>query len=307
VSRYFKRLAQRTSVLDTMAIGRQATPAKSDLKEIHHQQVEAHAPAMAHTVVISSESVMGTASNLPTKVEDRQTEAVGVATSIDGQDPRPSNADPEPSETPNPLFSAKSADYPDTNPRIEDRIVEDVAPQKKRPSSQDTEAIAKSGQETIFTPVHEVSRYDRTAAGPMPNKPTRKPQSSGAKETVRIDQSDHGITSWFDPPGVEPSPRGHLVTRVRDDIKKTNQWIRPQSSPPMPSNAAPAPIVEKPYRSEKYQGIEISIGSINMEVHQKQPAVATIPPQPKAMHSARGRPADQPSPFRPCRYYLRGI
>ena len=69
----------------------------------------------------------------------------------------------------------------------------------------------------------------------------------------------------------------------------------------------PLAMPEKRPGGAEHQNIEISIGSISMEIYQKQPAVTMITPQPKSTGGTSTSSTGQSSGFRPSRYYLRGI
>jgi len=58
---------------------------------------------------------------------------------------------------------------------------------------------------------------------------------------------------------------------------------------------------------KSHQNIEINIGSLSMEVHEKQAVVATPPPLPEVKPEHSGHSSGEPvSDFHPSRYYLRG-
>lgn len=338
MNRYFTRLAQRTGMLDPDAPGRQtvtapvpaSVPVQGDVAEIRQQTV---------SPVVGQEHPPN--HNLDTETAEAgrsQVDASGVTHSFDHPSPEQATASlalPNMSYQSDIVESEKQAS---TNNTLEKQAAKYPDVESKRSYPEHTQSLRYRGYEHIAEHVNTDNRDERKTVDPLPGDrvtshintdsvpstdigpiqhtlPTQ--QGSLSNESSRAEHSDtakkwqardaatpggaQGVSQTVSATDIMSIRSLATVMSDHDDRTASADFVRGMSY------ISPSSKSHKLSSQTSHQNIDIHIGSITMEVHQKQPAVATITSRPKSTDGASVRPTGQSTGFRPSRYYLRGV
>lgn len=290
MGQYFKRLAHRTGLLETAAHTRQTVPAAvhRDVMEISQ---EISAPV--HTTEYGSTDNKVRA---PTNATPIQAEASGMR----------HTAVPPRIESPVPdLFTNNTQEKQDielTNleskqldparnataiPPISDQAVENVFNSKgdmfnAADQLSDSPLFAGENPEPVLTAQHGF--LENLISSPSGQQFS---ESTGSKDPEILAKDK-----------VSEANAPLSISEISTLVSGHDERAMSSTNASGLSYIAPSPVPDKISVGSSRQNIEIRIGSVTMEVHQKQP---------KHPPAARSRPNVKSSGFRPNRYYLRGL
>lgn len=320
MSRYFTRLAQRSGMHGT------ATSAKRSIT----------APDFGGAVEVKQKTVAPTVSTSQTKKQHTQTTSATIATnnaSERGDNGNTSRSQNYPNrhqavttELPHAypqVDSMKSSQRLRSNTRIEERSVKYFDQKLKRLNLEGTENTRQSDAEVFSEHIHKVISEEQGIKGTLTERNSvthtgrTQPGSEVAAVKPSTGHSDVMSTQHMTTESTPfPAPKVALSTTPEEPVSITTVSTRIPSNDGLPeiTDTKPSmlyvPTVSIPRKlsdGTKYQDIEINIGSLSMEVHEKQPVVTPPPTQPgPKTNCSRPESAEHLSSFRPGRYYLRG-
>lgn len=331
MGRYFKRLAHRTGMLDAGSPARQtAVASHRDVVEINQQAV---APVHASEQV--SRHNMGAA---PTKAGSIRTDAIGVTHSVDHTNPEPATTFPIPPSKPTPSKIEQSLQHSTTNNSLERQGVRGADPVLEQPGPD----YAETKQQAVTDQIVERTEYrnsdDLNAAGPLPNSSYILDAAIGSDLSTGNGLGD--TTASFSSGSLlsDPSGRGNPGDSSSGAINDLNTSIMSQASNQNASTTdylsirgasiaetglsglvmSASDVQGMSYTSSlsmpdraplvaSKQNVEVRIGSVTMEVHQKQPTLVMNPQQSRQTGGTPSSSQDLSSGFRPSRHYLRGL
>lgn len=262
MGQYFKRMAHRTGLFEKTAHTRQAVPAAvhSDVMEIS-QEITSPVPATEY----------GSADNkvrTPTNAAPIQAEALGERHAAASTVPMHTKVPPH-IKTPMPdLF---------TNITKENQDIE--------LSNQEPKQLNPTRTETTKTPVSAQRGLLENLISPTYAQKFSEPTGSKGP----------GI---FGKEKVNEAKSPLSISEISTLVSAHDELITPSTNASGLPYGTSSPMPEKIPVETRKQNIEIRIGSVTMEVHQKQPKHPAV---------AQSRSNGTPPGFRPGRYYLRGL
>jgi hypothetical protein len=320
MGRYFKRLAHRSGMLEAGSPARQTAVASNrDVVEINQQAV-----APVHASEQASRHNMGAA---PTKAVSIRADAIGVTHSVDHANPEPATTFPIPPSMPTPSKIEESLQNSTTNNSLERQSVRSADPVPEQPVT-----------DQVIERTEYSNSDDLNAAGQLPNSSYILDAAIGSDLSKGDGLGD--TTTSFSSGSLlsDPSGRGNPGDSSSGAINELNTSIMSQASnqnasttdylsirgasleePGLSGLAMSAsdvqgmsytsslPMPDRAPLVASKQNIEVRIGSVTMEVHQKQPTLVMNPQQPRQTGGAQSSSQDLSSGFRPSRYYLRGL
>jgi hypothetical protein len=331
MGRYFKRLAHRSGMLEAGSPARQtAVASHRDVVEINQQAV---APVHASEQVPRHN--IGAA---PTKAGSIRPDAIGVTHSVDHTNPEPATTFPIPPSKPTSPKIGESLNNSTTNDLLERQSVRGADPVPEQPGPDYAKTLQQHGAGQVVEGTEYSNSDDLSAAGQLPNSSYILDAPIGLDLSTGNGLGD--TTTSFSPDSLlsDPSGRGNPGDSSSGAINDLNTSIMSQASNQNASTTDYLSIrgasIEEPglsglamsasdvqglsYTSSlsmpdraplvaSKQNIEVRIGSVTMEVHQKQPTLVMNPQQPRQTGGAQSSSQDLSSGFRPSRYYLRGL
>lgn len=274
MGQYFKRLAHRTGLLNTASHTRQTGPAAvhRDVMEISQ---ETTIPVDATEYASGGNTVRA-----PTDAASIRAEAIGERHSADNAGLKQAAA-------------STASMHPPVPPRIETPVADLFTNNAKE--NQDIELSSQESKQLNPDPLFSAERglLENLISTPSGQQFSETTGSKGPEISGKEKANEANVPL--------------SVSEISALVLGYDERISSSTNASGLSYRTPSPMPEKIPVESSRQNIEIRIGSVTMEVHQKQSAVVMSTSQTRHAGAASSRSNVSSSGFRPNRYYLRGL